>query len=341
MRIIRIIINPSLQVGKNILQILHAILAGFHRVITQVFLDSTRVITSLYLLATITINRVSRMFVHPLFHDRLLLPLVSRSGNILIIPFNQELVINTQIRGSQFHALIPGLRHVIETSVIHDTRCRSVFLSKRCRTQRINREGCRRSHVVHESQAMPYFVCHHVDQRGFHHVIRQFLASHGRIKLGGLHETPVVDQLDDITVNQHGGINNLTRRRVCPRRSHCISRGISHVTNTGIFQVIRVKIGIILREILREHHVFKTNFLKSGIPCSHRLTNRFFPQFRESVIHVEHNLFHGLHQLAPFVSLHVLRFQSPAMSHGIIPDFILLRDRKTGFRTVENPHAGI
>ena len=95
MRIIRIIINPSLQVGKNILQILHAILAGLHRVITQIFLDSTRVITALYLLATITINRVSRMFVHPLFHDRLFLPLVSRSGNILIIPFNQELVINT------------------------------------------------------------------------------------------------------------------------------------------------------------------------------------------------------------------------------------------------------
>ena len=172
MRIIRIIINPSLQVGKNILQIFHTIFAGFHRVITQVFLDSTRVITNLYLLATITINRVSRMFVHPLFHDRLFLPLVSRSGNILIIPFNQELVINTQIRGSQFHALIPGLRHVIEASVIHDTRCRPVFLSKRCRTQRINRESCRRGHVVHESQAMPYFVCHHVDQRGFHHVIR-------------------------------------------------------------------------------------------------------------------------------------------------------------------------
>ena len=166
---------------------------------------------------------------------------------------------------------------------------------------------------MHQPQTMSHLVSDNIVKAFIQYVLWQLFRAHSFIYLCGLHETHIVHELDDIVVNIHGSVDNLPGTRVCPRGPHPVSHIDRRITDARIFQVVRVKFRVIHREIFCLHHVFKTDFLESGIPFQDSRMDCFFPFSRKCIVDVEHNGFHRLDQFTPLVCLHILRLHVPAI----------------------------
>ena len=126
------IFQPLIHVYHNILQVLHSILSCFNCIITQILIHRTRISKrSGKLLFSISVKwtffeRIS----YPLSHICLFL-FQSFVKDRSISPLNGISIINTKTWWSQFHStlFITWLSYIVETSIIHNTWCRSIFLS--------------------------------------------------------------------------------------------------------------------------------------------------------------------------------------------------------------------
>ena len=108
-------------------------------------------------------------------------------------------------------------------------------------------------------------------------------------------------------------IQDFSRSRIRPRGTHPVSDTNWGITNTTIFQVIRIKFQIICRKITADHDVFHTDFLESFVPFFNSRMYGSLPLFRETIIHVEHDGLYRFHQFSPLVSLHIFRLHSPTI----------------------------
>ena len=108
-------------------------------------------------------------------------------------------------------------------------------------------------------------------------------------------------------------INNLSRSRIRPRRSHCISYPRRRITYTRIFQIIRIKSNVIHRKISSYNRILKTDFLKCHLPHLHTFFYIFFPILRKCIINIKHDRFLGFRQNTFPVLFHIFRFQIPTL----------------------------
>ena len=108
-------------------------------------------------------------------------------------------------------------------------------------------------------------------------------------------------------------INNLSRSRIRPRRSHCISYPRRRITYTRIFQIIRIKSNVIHRKISSYNRILKTDFLKCHLPHFYTFFNIFFPILRKRIINIKHDRFLGFSQNTFPVLFHIFRFQIPTL----------------------------
>ena len=166
---------------------------------------------------------------------------------------------------------------------------------------------------MHQSQAMPHLVSNHVFQRLIHNIVGHILCPHGRIELCRLKDTPVIQRPCHIIINKNTGIQNLSRHRVDPGNSLGILMRVRYITYTRVFQVSRVKFGVIRREVFHLNGIFKPDLLESLVPSQYTFFNRLFPVLREIGIHVHHNRFHGLGQHSLPISFRIFGLQTPAM----------------------------
>ncbi len=155
------------------------------------------------------------------------------------------------------------------------------------------------------------------------YVIRHFARSHTSINLRCLDKSPEIIQFDYIIVHNNGSIQNFSRGRINPARSHCIRCWIRRIANARIFQIVRIKFRIIFWEIIYLHNIFESYFFKSLIPSQNSFTNSRFPLLRESIIHIPDYRFHRFHQFSFFPSFHVGWFYSPTIYQCEYPHTIL------------------
>ena len=129
---IRIILirHPLVKMGEDILKVLHSIVGSLDRIIAEILLDGTRVISVYDLLTAITESRVSRPVIDPFLYHRCLLFHGSRVKDGLICIFDKEIVIDTELRRSQGHALVLRLGDIIEPGIVHYGRSSTVFRRK-------------------------------------------------------------------------------------------------------------------------------------------------------------------------------------------------------------------
>ena len=146
----------------------------------------------------------------------------------------------------------------------------------------------------------------------------------------------MIGQLHDIIKNNDRCVNDLTCSRISPRGPHSIRDRSRNITNTRVFQIIRIKSRIILREIPHLDHVLQPDLLESNIPTQSSLPHGFLPHGRKSIIHIKHDRFHGFHQLTSFIGLHIFRFHPPAIGQRVNLNPVLV-GRNMLFR-IRNKH---
>ena len=142
-------------------------------------------------------------------------------------------------------------------------------------------------------------------------------------------------------INQNRSVHDFTRARIYPRGAHRIHDTDRLISQTRIFQIIGIKLWVILRKIYRFHHVFQTDLFESLIPLLHCLMNRSSPFFREIAIHIKNNLFLRFHQLTAFPSLHVRRLHVPTTSIIFRHCSSIIVSTKSSFPHNKHIHAGI
>ncbi|CCZ96202.1 unknown [Alistipes sp. CAG:53] len=316
--------DPLLHVREDVFEVADAVVAGLDVVVAEVLLDGGGVVAGDHLLAAVTVDRVADLLVDPSADGLLLVEHVLLVGQRRVGVFDDVVVIGSEVRRGEFHALVARLGHVVETRVVHDRGGRAVLLRERCAAERIHGEGARCGHVVHQSEAVSHLVGEDVLQRLLEYVVGQLLAAHALVDLCGLHETPVGGQLHHVVVHQHRGVDDLARAGVDPRGSHGVGHGGRDVADAGVFQVVGIEFGIVLREVLDVHDVFESDLLEGLVPAQHAATDRFAPQRGERVVEVEDDRLDRLHEFAAFPGLQVFGLDVPAVDDREILDLVLL-----------------
>ena len=169
-------------------------------------------------------------------------------------------------------------------------------------------------------------------ERLLEHVVGQLLAAHALVHLRGLHEAPRVGQAHHVVVNQHRGVDDLSRAGIDPRGAHGVGHGGRHVPDAGVFQVVGIELGVVRREVLDAHDVLESELLESLVPAEHAAADRLAPQLGEGVVEVEDDRLDRFDELAALPCLHVGGLHAPAVDDREILDLILL--------AVEPGHAG-
>ena len=129
---IRIILirHPLVKMGEDILKVLHSIVGSLDRIIAEILLDGTRVISVYDLLTAITESRVSRPVIDPFFDHLGLIFHCSGVKDGLIGIFYKEIVINSELGRCQGHSRVFRLCHIIEPGIVHYGRSSTVFRRK-------------------------------------------------------------------------------------------------------------------------------------------------------------------------------------------------------------------
>ena len=160
-------------------------------------------------------------------------------GQVGVEPLHGVLVVETH--AGRHHAdaalVVAGLCHVVEAGVVHDRVGRAVFLRERRRVERIDGNGRRRSHVVHEAQAVSDLVREDVAQGTAHDRVGDVHRADVGVGGCGLQEAPAVQSLtmswytitDAVMISPVG---------IVPRGAHGVLERQRGVADAGVFQVV-------------------------------------------------------------------------------------------------------
>ena len=135
------------------------------------------------------------------------------------------------------------------------------------------------------------------------------------ISRGSLQEAPVLNQLHNIVEYRNRCINDFSGTRIYPRRSHRIGHRRRSITYTGIFDILRIEVRIIFREIFCNDGILKTDLLKRFLPYFNSFMDIFIPTQRKSIINVENNRFLRFYQFATEIGCRIRWFQIPSVSN--------------------------
>ena len=217
------------------------IIARLHGVVAQIFFDRRIVVFNARLLHAITIHRVVGMGFDELVERRDVVFVALGMREHAIGPFQSIVIIDAKEGRFHCHALVGGLRYVVETRIIHDGRCGAILLCEGSRPQRIGWKCGRSSHVMGEAERVTHFVCDDILERRGHQTVRHGRGTCCRVALCRLHKAPVVNGVHHIVVDQYGGRDNLARARINPGRSHSVLHCHRQIANARIFKVIGIE----------------------------------------------------------------------------------------------------
>ena len=175
---------------------------------------------------------------------------------------------------------------------------------------------------MHESEGVAYLMGKGVRERLAYDVVGHLLCSHTWIDLSRLHKAPVVDELHHIVVHQYRGVDYLACARVYPRWSHSVLYRSGHIAYAGVFQIVGIEVGVVLREVDGLHHILEAYLLESLVPYQYRLLQRLLPCLGESVVYIPHYRLLGFYQFAPAPCCRVLGLKSPAVGVGEVLDTV-------------------
>ena len=302
---------PRRQVVHDIFQIADAVLSGADRVVAQVLAQSRGVetIERCVLQCGVPAHRVAGMPGDPRIERR---PLLRGVGHEPVKPADGILVVNAHLGRREPHALVAGLRHVVETGVIHDRSRRAVFLRERRRAQRIDRDGRRSGHVVGEPQAVAHLMGGDIGQRLVHHLPGHHDVADPGVDLRRLHETPAVDLRGDVLVQDHRGAADLARAGIGPEVPFGILDVRRSVPDARGVDAVGIERGVVLREVLHADHLPEPGLLESPVPAQNAALHRLAPRLGHIRVHVHRDRAHRVRELAAQVGRRIRRNDVPA-----------------------------
>ena len=122
------------------------------------------------------------------------------------------------------------------------------------------------------------------------------------VSLSSLNKNPVIQQLYNIMIQIYRSIQYFSTARIYPRGTHCIFNSNRRITNTRVFQIIRIKFRIIFRKFFSLDSLYKTYFFKWLIPLVDSFKYRCFPTIRETTIYIKNNRLHRCHLFTLYIT---------------------------------------
>ena len=336
-----LVLHPVVQIGEDVAQVADAVLRSLHGVVAEI-LGLRAGIEHGALLLAVAEHGIGGGLGDPPRRD--LVDLLGRCGveDRRIEPFDSVVVVDAETGRRHPHAPlhVARLGHVVEARIVHDRGGRAVFLRERRRAQRIDRNDGRSAHVVHESQAMPDLVGHHVAQGVVHHLAGQFHAAHRLVGLGRLDEAPVVHQLDNVVEHVDRGVDDLAAARIDPRGPHSVGDADGRIADARIFDVVGVELRVVLRKLTGLDGLFESDAFERLVPLLDGLENGLAPALGEIGVDVEDDRFLGPDELPAAVGRLVRRLDAPAV--GVAEQLgLLLPLAEKNLPGGENRHAAI
>ena len=141
-----------------------------------------------------------------------------------------------------------------------------------------------------------------------------------RVYLRRLHESPVVDGVDDIVVDQNRGVDDFACPRVGPRGSHGILYVGGKIADARITEVVGVEVRVALGKVHRLQHILEANPLESLVPPQDAGLDGTLPQRGKGVLDVIHNGLDRLGKPTCEIGGRVFRFYPPPLHKGAFLD---------------------
>ena len=306
---------PLVQVLHDVFEVPDAVLRSAHVVVAEVLGQRRGIERVEYLLLAVAVDRVAGVRADEVVEPGLLLFGSLGVGQVGVEPLHGVLVVETH--AGRHHAdaalVVAGLCHVVEAGVVHDRVGRAVFLRERRRAERIDGNGRRRSHVVHEAQAVSDLVREDVAQGAAHDRVGDVHRADVGVGGCGLQEAPAVQEFDDVVVHHHRRRDDLARAGIVPRGAHGVLERQRGVADAGVFQVVGIELGVLLRGgvVADLDDVLEADLLEGVVPLFDTLAGVGFPRLGEVRVEVEDDGFHRLDQLAALISLDILGLHAP------------------------------
>ena len=155
---ISLLIVPFLNVCHYALEVLHAVCACLHSIITEVFGLCLRVIVSAFASKPVT-RTLLKLIDNHIVESQALVAFALRIREIAITPLYRPLVIviDTREETSVCHSVF-WLSHIVESGIVHDGSCVSMLFEPLFVAQFLHRGGMARTHIMTQSEGMTYLM---------------------------------------------------------------------------------------------------------------------------------------------------------------------------------------
>ena len=208
------LVGPFGERFHHAAQIEQTVVGGFHHVVAEVFGQGVGVVVAT--LAAEPQTRVVRDRGHREAVEHVaLFAFILRVGIVSVAPTDGPFVVIVHAReDTGFADVVFGLRHVVETCIVHDRRGVTVLFHPRFVAQFFYRRGAAGAHVVAKAEGVADFVRRDEANELSHEFFVKFRLASARIEGADLRLVPVVQQFHHVVIPTDVAFDDLTRTRV-------------------------------------------------------------------------------------------------------------------------------
>ena len=332
--VVVIVLDPLVEVGDDVLQVLHSVVTGLDGIVAERLFDGRGVAYGRGLLESVAIEGIAGVRLDE-FAELLVLGhvIALEFGESAVGPVDHVVVVDAEGGGIEIGHGVSGLCDVVVARIVHDGGRGAVDIGEGLGAQGVDGIGEGGRHVVHETEGVADFVGNDVLERLAHGFVGHLLVADAGVDLRGLDEAPAIEHRGYTAVDVDRTVDDFARARIAPRGAHGVFDGRGHVAKTRVFEVVGVELRIFFRRgiVATFDHVFETDALEGFVPAEHADADGLFPQIGEAGIDIIDDGLLGFHQLAGHIGGGVGGFDTPTTHESGVFDALIV---------VENVFAG-
>ena len=221
--------------------------------------------------------------------------------------------------GRELCNAVLGLRHVVETGVVHDRTGCSVRVGVCFRAERVDGYGVRGCEVVFQSEAVSQFVGGDEPHGIPHEFGGQDIAAGQRVDGSGLETDPRVEDAHHVVPPDDVGLDDFAAAGVDDRWSHGVCEFRCGVGDHRVAHVVDVELLLLIgSDLAGEDGIFEAGGLECLLPLLDPLLDVGYPDGRRGGVDPQHDGLLRFDEFAALVTFDILGpgFEAPAVDEG-------------------------
>ncbi len=309
--------RPLFEMSDDALQILDAIVAGFHVVVADALGLAAWILPSSLVTAVGQSMVVAERLTD--FGAELLgfFPWILEFRPILVAPFDGPFVVDIDAweQSALRHAVL-GLSYIVEACIVHDAHRVAIGLHPLLVAKLLHGCGAAGDHVVAQSQRVANLMGRDKADELAHELVGQLHGLSTLIERPALGDIPFAYEVHHVVIPADMALDDLAAARVNDTRTIGVLRFGRQIAQETVACVVGTDVAA-LGHFTGNDGVFKSGSLKGSVPVVDAGDEIGHPFLWRCRVDIVDDLLFRFHELALFIGLRVLGLQAIAVDDGI------------------------